>query len=580
MIRKIMWIGLVLIFVTIIGISYLILFVNPNHFRQFISDSVRDKTGYQLTISGDLQWHIWPQLSILTGPIQLQKKTAQNPLLVADNMRLDIAIWPLFDKKLEINSIFIKSATLNIDPPDQDKNNNSITTVPTTSALPKVSAWSYNLKNIEIADATLIWQINAKEKLTFRKMKLNLARQGSDRFGLHIRGILNRNQRDFYYDTEGVINTQHYPQAFSIYINKFIYRIGGIGLPQGGLFGTLRATLNYQKDPMQIHSRTIVLTVGKDRFNGTLDYALINGRPRIQAQFNGQKLDLRPYNFNGSKETGASDPLPAVMYAPDQQNSLRGLRDFDADIRLQLKNIFIRDLQIENFSAHIHTYDGELQLNPLSFQVANGSAAVVGNANGNSAQTNVTLKATATNMDLATLLTGLNISSDIGGTLNAAGNFKTDSIRRRLWLKNMVGTIKIAVKNAHLNNLNFEQIVQMATARIVNDTASKMQKYTEFQQLDTKGDIMLGNLRLDPIIASNDTFNARGKGDIDLLQKKADITLNIQLQNSAAKGRNFTLPLRIYGDVADLHYQVDLNKILQDQWQKSLNKLKAKYFSS
>lgn len=590
MVRKIMWILLALILVCIVGISYLILFVNPNHFRQFITTTITEKTGYQLTIQGDLRWHIWPQISILTGPVELQEKTAHTPVLSADNMRLDVAVWPLFDKKLEINSIFVKSATLNISNDRKGNISKTVATLPGEKPNPtrKISIWSYDLKNIEIADATVIWQINDKQKLTFRKMNVHFERNEQDKIKLHVTGILNRNQRDFHYDAEAVIDTQNYPLYLPVHIHKFTYRIEGIGLPQAGLSGSLTGTVNYQHDPLRIQANNILLDLGKDLFNGKIIYDMANGRPYIHAEFVGNQLDFRPYTFTSENEKGASHPLPAVMHAPDQQNELRGLTQFDGDLTLNIGKILIRNLQLDDNFAHITNHAGQMQLNPMSFKVGGGTAILVGHANGNSAQTDVAFRVSAANVALAAVLKALNISSDIGGTLTGKGNFKTDSIRRTRWLKDLVGNLDLMVKGARLNNLNIQQIVQMATAQVANDiSTTKLQKYTEFHELTTKGDIMDGRLKLNPIVATSEALNANGWGDIDLLAKKVDIALTVQLkkgdlaQNTTTeKWQNFKIPLRIYGNLSDLHYQVDLNKILREQWKNSLNKLKEKYFSS
>jgi Uncharacterized protein involved in outer membrane biogenesis len=88
MIKKILITLLVLILLTAIGIVSLIIFVDPNNYRGFISDTVKDKTGYELTIDGNLRWHIWPQVSILTDSVKLSDIDAKKPILTADNMRL------------------------------------------------------------------------------------------------------------------------------------------------------------------------------------------------------------------------------------------------------------------------------------------------------------------------------------------------------------------------------------------------------------------------------------------------------------------------------------------------------------
>ncbi len=41
-----------------------------------------------------LRWHVWPQLSILSGRMTLTARGAEEPVIRADNMRLDVALLP------------------------------------------------------------------------------------------------------------------------------------------------------------------------------------------------------------------------------------------------------------------------------------------------------------------------------------------------------------------------------------------------------------------------------------------------------------------------------------------------------
>ena len=45
-------------------------------------------------LDGPLRWHVWPQLSILSGRMTLTARGAEEPVIRADNMRLDVALLP------------------------------------------------------------------------------------------------------------------------------------------------------------------------------------------------------------------------------------------------------------------------------------------------------------------------------------------------------------------------------------------------------------------------------------------------------------------------------------------------------
>lgn len=84
---------MILLVVLVAGFSALVLLVNPNDFRAYMVQQVAARSEYQLQLDGPLRWHVWPQLSILSGRMTLTARGASEPLVRADNMRLDVAGW-------------------------------------------------------------------------------------------------------------------------------------------------------------------------------------------------------------------------------------------------------------------------------------------------------------------------------------------------------------------------------------------------------------------------------------------------------------------------------------------------------
>ncbi|HBW41119.1 MAG TPA: outer membrane assembly protein AsmA, partial [Leclercia adecarboxylata] len=94
--RRVLTTLMILLVVLVAGLSALVLLVNPNDFRTYMVRQVEARSGYTLKLEGPLRWHVWPQLSILSGRMSLTAPGASVPLVAADNMRLDVALMPLF----------------------------------------------------------------------------------------------------------------------------------------------------------------------------------------------------------------------------------------------------------------------------------------------------------------------------------------------------------------------------------------------------------------------------------------------------------------------------------------------------
>ncbi|MXG36812.1 AsmA family protein, partial [Escherichia coli] len=103
--RRVLTTLMILLVVLVAGLSALVLLVNPNDFRAYMVRQVEARSGYELKLDGPLRWHVWPQLSILSGRMSLTAPGASQPLVSADNMRLDVALIPLFSHQLQVDQV-------------------------------------------------------------------------------------------------------------------------------------------------------------------------------------------------------------------------------------------------------------------------------------------------------------------------------------------------------------------------------------------------------------------------------------------------------------------------------------------
>ena len=266
MIKKILVTLFVLILLITICIVSLIVFVDPNNFRGFISDTVKDKTGYELTIEGDLRWHIWPQVSILTDSVKLYDTGAEKPILLADNMRLDVELLPLFSKKLSVKNVFVKSAVINFTNNSKgkvSKNNENNTTNTTNNQNPKPdeqkksSDWTFTLNKFEVSDSTVVLQHN-DDLINFRDINLVIEQDANKKVTIDLNGNIDRNQQDLFYSVKADVDLAQFPANTKITLNKFDYTYKAPSIATGKLQGTINGVFDYQQSPSILKSKDLI----------------------------------------------------------------------------------------------------------------------------------------------------------------------------------------------------------------------------------------------------------------------------------------------------------------------------------
>ena len=599
MIKKLLITLLVLIMLLVSGVVSLVVFVDPNNFRGFISNTIKETTGYELTINGDLRWHIWPQISILTDSIRLEDRGAKVPLLTADNMRLDVELMPLFSKGLSVKNVLIKSAVINVTDDSKGnvaKNNKPTATINQTPAIEQKanatdSDWSVSLNKLEIADSTIILQQD-KDVVSFRDINASITQQNDKNVAVTLSGNINRNQQDFVYSLDANVDLTNFPQSAQVALTKLSYDYSGVGVPANRLQGELKATLNYQRSPFVVESQDLVFTVNNNQIDGKLK-ANLDNKAYFEALLSSETLDLTPFvnsdhstKSNSDKKVVQTDPV--VVKKASNNNELAFLNMFDAKFKLTVDKILVDQLVIDNFVIDADNKNGVAKLNDVSFYIAQGHIAANGTANGNQTQASVKLATAIDQIDLGTLFQQLELADHVKGQLNAKGNVATNAIAADKLMKALTGDLAISVTNARFENLNIEQIIQSNLSQYTKDvvTSGEIKKYTEFHEISSKANIVNGNMNLSSIKALSETLNVTGKGRVGLVAQDLDTSLEVTIlsgwngkSETIQKLQKLAIPLRIYGEFDQLHYQLEAEKIIKNllnsKLQQNLDKSKV-----
>lgn len=600
MIKKILVILLILILVVVISIASLIVFVDPNNFRGFISNTIKDKTGYELTIEGDLRWHIWPQVSILTDSVKLSDHGAQKPILTADNMRLDVELMPLFSKKLEIKNVFIKSAMINITDEskgdmaknrEQSTSNNSTDQSSTTNNEKSASNWKFAFNKFEVADSTIALQRN-DDLINFRNINLTVEQSNDKNISIDLTGNVDKNQQDLYYSINANVEMSQFPQKATIKLNRFDYTYKGVTSSDQVFKGNLNAVINYQKEPMQLSSQNIAFSVNDNHFAGAL-IAKLESKPYIDLQLNSNKLDVASFSQQKQKSkdnVAVQQTPPVVSQVTKSSNELDFLNSFNAKAQLNIKQVIADKITLNNLKVDMVNNDGIATIKDIDFDFAKGHVSANGVANGKQKNTLIKLNTKATNIDLNTFFNQIQTAYDLEGSVNANGVLEASTLSSAKLLSSLAGNIDISVNNARLNNLNIQSIIENAAAAYNKDaiTPENQKKYTEFHSISTSASISNGNIQLNTVNANSETLDiVNGSGRIGIMAKDLDVNLNIKMlggwnskSDTIAKLQKITIPLRIYGQFANLRYQLDIAKVLtevfSDKLQDRLEKLRNK----
>ncbi len=123
--------------------------------------------------------YYWP--CFLTAP------NAAKPILSADNMRLDVELWPLISHKLSVEQIVIDGAVIRKHRIAKSKLTVMLLSRQVVCLHPpftRENSWLLDIEKINISNSLVIWQ-TSKDEFNLRNIDLSLKKSDKNRSPLN-----------------------------------------------------------------------------------------------------------------------------------------------------------------------------------------------------------------------------------------------------------------------------------------------------------------------------------------------------------------------------------------------------------
>ncbi|MBN3229601.1 outer membrane assembly protein AsmA [Pectobacterium brasiliense] len=579
----------ILLVVVVAGMTALVVLVNPNDFRAYMVKQVEERSGYRLQLDGDLRWHVWPQLSILSGGMSLSAPGSTAPIVSAENMRLDVQLWPLLSHKLAVKQVMLKGAIIRLTPESEAKQSNNAPIAPAGSQTPSEERhWRLDIDKIKVADSLLILQRSNNEQINVRDINLAMEQNGDRQVSIELSSRINRDQRDIAFSLAADVDLLHFPQQVNANITKLDYQLQGAGIPANGISGTGSVQASYQQQPEKITFSQLSLNTNNSQLSGAGSVTL-GDIPHYELDLLSEKLDLDSLlGIASAKENNAvvsaKSSAPVISNESGLAKPEDDLQTFTARLSLHAATLIYRGLDVRQFTLRADNQPGLLDVTTLSGELGGGHFSLPGKVVTKSS-INITLRPDLKDVELSQLMSAFALPAEtVSGKLSMVGQFSGNSFALPALLQQWQGTATLQGNNVRLQGLNIQQMVQMAVARSNGNVRGqeRYERYTELQQLNGKVQLNAGKLRLTDLNGRSELLSLTGAGQFDLPAQTCDVNLNVSItqgwqgdEQLVSVLKNTAIPLRIYGEWDKLNYQLQvdqlLRKRLQDELKKRLN---------
>ncbi|EPY7440073.1 outer membrane assembly protein AsmA [Klebsiella quasipneumoniae] len=584
--RRILTTLMILLAVIVAGLTSLVLLVNPNDFRAYMVHEVAERSGYQLELDGPLRWHVWPQLSILSGRMTLTARGAEEPVIRADNMRLDVALLPLLSHQLQVKQVMLKGAVIQLTPKTEAVRDSAAPVVPHDNTLPLAPedrGWSYDVRQLQVADSVLFFQHENGEQVTVRDIRLQMEQDENHRATVDFSGRVNRDQRDLALNFSAIVQGGDYPHSLKADFSQLSWQLRGAELPPDGINGQGSLQASWQEDSKTLRFDNLNLMASGSTLTGN-GSVVLGERPDWSLDLHATTLNLdsllassSPATDSSASQQGQSQtrPLRPVIADSDEREDYQSLRGFTGRMALSADQLQWRGLNFTQVQSEISNKQGLLTVSKMQGNLDGGQLSLPGTLDARGDTPQATFQPALQNVEIGSLIKAFNYSLSLTGKLSLTGEFSgaridADDFRRR-WQ----GQAQIQMTDTRTEGLNFQQLVQQAVERSTNVRAQE--NYDNATRLDAvSSQLTLDNglVTLNRVQGQSDVMAMTGEGQLDLQKENCDMRFNVRVLGGwKGEGKlidrlkQTAIPLRIYGDWQSLSYSLQVDQILRKQLQ-------------
>ncbi|VEB96331.1 putative assembly protein [Cedecea lapagei] len=603
--RRLLTTLMILLVVLIAGLTSLVLLVNPNDFRGYMIRQVEARSGYSLELEGPLRWHVWPQLSILSGRMSLTAPGASQPMVSAENMRLDVALIPLLSHQLQVRQVMLKGAVIQLTPQAEAQRSQNAPVGPkgTVSDPDAGRGWSFDVSKLRVVDSVLVFQHTNDEQITVRNINLQMEQDDKRQAHIEASSRITRDQRDLALSLTADVDLSDYPQQVNAKLSQIEYQLQGADLPVTGISGAGALQLGWKNADSQLSLSQLQLTANDSDLQGDLSVKL-QDKPLWTAELRSQLLNLDKLVANSSgadsaisqQAQQAQQPArPGPVIAEDStETNYHSLRDFNARVNISAGEVRWRGLGFSDVRSALVNQDGKLSINQLSGKLGQGTLSLPGGVDASGQTPKLAFQPQVKNIEISDILTAFDYPIALSGQLSMSGDFSGGRLDAEDFRHGWQGEARLELAHSRLQGMNFQQLIQQAVSRNNEGVEGKqnVDNATELDHFSTSASLDNGLLTLENMAGESPVLSLTGNGTMDLVKEVCDTNFAIKVRDGW-QGSNSKLietlkttavPLRVYGPWQQLNYslQVDqvLRKQLQDEAKRRLNEWLDKHKGS
>ncbi|WP_299151226.1 AsmA family protein [uncultured Tateyamaria sp.] len=623
-------IGFVIVLVLVAGVS--VLFLPAERIAKLATDQIRNATGRDVTITGDVSITVWPVLGVKAGQLEVANPEWSDigPMLWAENVAIGVDAMALISGNILITNIEATRPTIRLESRADGRASWAFTTAGDTTQIEAEApveatapadmaeastSQTVSIQRLEVTDATLIYDAEGADLVSYAGVDLTLdwpERLGAAEIAMTLRPAGSEvDVRALVGGFAGFIDGQVQPIEVTVNAGGGTATLKGrastagdvagqlalampdtdaffaaLDLPQPGLPAKLGQSVDMSTDMTLTSDRRLALRdlrvdLGGNALNGAADINL-NDTPQINAQLSAGALDLRgatggstssggSVGAGGSSSSSSSGDADADSGWPKDRIDASGLAAFNGEIALSASSIDLGQFKLGPTRTLLRN-DRSRMVFELRDVVAYGGNVTGQFVMNNRSGLSVGGQLDASSIDIQSFLRDAAEVERLTGTANASVSFLGVGQSVDAIVKSLSGDGQVKFGKGTILGIDLDRL--MRSGQTGGGT-------TVFDSLTATWTMNAGVMDNRDLLLKLKNYEARGEGRVGLGAQTIDYTFT-PVALRANEGNGIAIPVRIRGPWAspsirpDLDAAIDLNLDKKIEEEKARAQAKAK----
>lgn len=594
-----------LLFLLFLAVIIILPFVvDLNDYKDKISSIVKEQTGREFVIKGDIELSLFPSIGAKIGAMELKnaKGFGKEPFAAIESIHVAVKLMPLLSKKVEVDTISLKGLNLNLIKNSRGKTNwedlipeekevkKGAKETKKTQGKEVSPLAAFSVRGINISDSNLSWKDETAGKAySVKNINLKTGQFVPNKpVDINLKfSLLSTNPK---YNNNISLSTKlSFDDTFKKYeLNKIelISDMTGDGIPGDHLKVKLRLNVAADLASQILKVSDLNLNVHESTLKGTLSVSNFS-KPAIKYDFNLDKIDIDRYLPPQEKKEAGKKAIATKKETAKTELPLKAIRDLDINGNFRIGKLKVANLKVSNIVVTLKAKDGLITLHPLEAHLYGGEYK--GNIKFDVRQRTpkTSLDENLSGVNIGPLLKDLQGKDLIDGTANLKIKLNAKGTTPEEAKKTLNGKVDFLFTNGAVKGFDMAGMIRKAWGTLKGQSVSEEKglQQTDFSEIKGTATIVNGLVTNNDLLAKSPLLRITGEGNADLVKEKIDYLVEAKivatLEGQGGKGieelTGLTVPVRVSNTFADPKFKIDLQALFKSKAKGDIKK-KAKGF--